>query len=181
MNINTENLVWLDLEMTGLNPEHDRILEIACVITDANLNIIDEGPVFAVKQSDELLAGMDDWNKEHHGNSGLIDRVKSSHISEADAEKATLDFIKKYVHEKKSPLCGNSIHQDRRFLVKYMPTLEDFFHYRNLDVSTVKILAQNWAPTVAAGVTKVSAHVALQDIRDSIDELKYYRKHFIKT
>ncbi len=171
------NLVWLDLEMTGLNPETDHILEIATIITNSNLDIIAEGPVFAIHQPDELLNNMDSWNTEHHTNSGLVERVKKSTITEATAEAQTLDFIRQYVDEDKSPLCGNSIHQDRRFLTRYMPKLESYFHYRNLDVSTLKILAQHWAPSVASGVSKVSEHVALQDIIDSIDELRYYRKH----
>jgi len=178
--ISDNNLVWLDLEMTGLNPNKDRIIEIATVVTNSHLDILAEGPVFAIHQSDELLDGMDDWNTEHHNQSGLVDRVKNSNVTEAEAEAKTVKFIKQYLPEGKSPMCGNSIHQDRRFLVNYMPTLEAFFHYRNLDVSTVKILAQLWAPNIATGVAKVSEHVALQDIRDSIDELQYYREHFFK-
>lgn len=180
MRIKDDNLVWLDLEMTGLNPDHDRIIEIATIVTDKSLNILAEGPVFAIRQSDELLAGMDDWNTEHHTASGLVDRVKISVINENAAEQATIEFMKQYVPEGKSPLCGNSVHQDRRFLWRYMPQLEAFFHYRNLDVSTLKILAQLWKPEVASGVSKVSEHVALEDIKDSINELKYYREHFIK-
>lgn len=181
MTVNDDNLVWLDLEMTGLDPEKDRILEIATIITNSDLEILEEGPVFAIHQSDEMLDGMDDWNTEHHNQSGLVNRVRSSAINEAHAEADTLAFIQKYVPENKSPLCGNSICMDRRFLAHYMPKLESYLHYRNLDVSSVKILAQHWAPEVAAGTTKVSEHVALQDIRDSIDELRYYRKHLFKS
>lgn len=175
-----DNLVWLDLEMTGLNPASDRIIEIATVITDSELNVLAEGPVYAIHQENKLLDGMDSWNKEHHGASGLIDRVKNSSVTEAEAERETINFISKYVDVGKSPLCGNSVHMDRRFLVEYMPKLETQFHYRNLDVSTLKILAQLWAPEVASGVAKVSAHVALKDIHDSIDELRYYREYLLR-
>lgn len=181
MSFSDNHLVWLDLEMTGLNPSHDRILEIATVITDSNLDTIAEGPVYAINQTEELLAGMDSWNKEHHKNSGLIERVKRSTVTEEFAEEKTLAFITQYVSPQKSPLCGNSICQDRRFLWLYMPKLESYFHYRNLDVSTIKILAQRWAPHVASGITKVSEHIALKDIHDSIEELRYYREHFIKS
>lgn len=174
------NLVWMDLEMTGLNPEHDHIIEIATIVTDSDLNIIEEGPVMAIHQDDALLDGMDEWNTKHHNASGLVERVKESTIDEAEAEKATLAFIKKHVDIHRSPLCGNSIHQDRRFIVKYMPKLEYYFHYRCLDVSTLKILAHLWAPQIVTGLTKEAEHRALQDIRDSIDELRYYREHFIK-
>lgn len=176
-----DNLVWLDLEMTGLDPEKDRIIEIATVITNADLEILQDGPVFAIHQSDQLLDSMDEWNTEHHGNSGLVQRVKDSQISEADAEAQTLSFIKEFVPENKSPLCGNSICTDRRFLARYMPRLESYLHYRNLDVSSLKILAQHWAPEIAAGITKVSQHIALEDIYDSINELRYYRKHLFKA
>lgn len=175
---NENNLVWLDLEMTGLNPHYDRILEIATIITDSELNIIAEGPVFAVHQEQKYLHKMNQWCTEQHGKSGLTKRVQESTITENQAELETLAFIKKYVPEKKSPLCGNSIYQDRRFLFEYMPTLEDYFHYQLLDVSTVKILAQRWKPVIMDGFKKESVHLALQDIRDSIEELKYYRKHF---
>jgi oligoribonuclease len=174
-----ENLVWLDLEMTGLDPEKDRILEIATIVTNTQLEVLAEGPVFAVHQSQEMLDGMDSWNQEHHGASGLIKRVKASRVSEAQAENETLEFIRQYVGANQSPLCGNTIHMDRRFLLRYMPKLESYFHYRNLDVSTLKILAKLWAPKIADQFVKKSQHVALQDIRDSIDELKFYRKHFL--
>lgn len=177
---NDNNLVWLDLEMTGLNPHFDRILEIATIITDSELNIIAEGPVFAIHQSDQILSKMNSWCVAQHGKSGLTERVRNSVFTENEAELQTLAFIRKYVPEKKSPLCGNTIYQDRRFLFQYMPTLEDYFHYRLLDVSTVKILAQRWAPQVAEGFEKDSTHLALQDIRDSIEELRYYRKYLLK-
>lgn len=175
------NLVWLDLEMTGLKPEHDRIIEMATVITDSNLNTLAEGPVIAIHQNNNLLYGMDEWNTHQHNKSGLVKRVQSSTTQEAQAEKETLEFIRAWVPEGKSPMCGNSIYQDRRFLAKYMPTLEAYFHYRNLDVSTLKILAQRWAPQVADALTKDSAHLALSDIYDSINELKHYRKRFINN
>ncbi len=171
------NLVWIDMEMTGLNPKIDRILEIATIVTDSDLNVLAEGPVIAVHQSDEVLAAMSPWCVEHHGASGLTERVRASKITEAEAEKATLRFVEKWVAEKQSPICGNTVAQDRRFLVEYMPRLEAFFHYRYLDVSTVKILAQRWAPEIAAGFAKKEAHLALDDIRESIAELKYYRAH----
>lgn len=178
-NKSADHLVWLDLEMTGLDPDNDCILEIASIVTNTHLDILEEGPVFAIHQSDERLAKMDAWNTEHHTKSGLVKRVKASNVSEKEAEEQTLAFIQKYVPENQSPLCGNSIHQDRRFLYRYMPNLEAYFHYRNLDVSTIKILAQLWAPHLD-GVSKTSEHIALQDIRDSIDELRYYREHFFK-
>jgi oligoribonuclease len=175
-----ENLIWIDLEMTGLDPDIDLIIEIATVITDKNLNVLAEGPAIAVHQSDAALAAMDDWNQKHHGESGLIERVKQSSISAAEAEAQTLAFLKQWLPAKTSPICGNSIGQDRRFLCRYMPELEGFFHYRNLDVSTVKELAARWAPQLKDGFTKKAAHRALDDIIESIDELKYYRQHFFK-
>jgi len=176
-----DNLIWIDLEMTGLDPEQDRIIEIATVITDTNLEIIAEGPVLAINQSEECLASMGEWCTKQHAHSGLTERVKESTIDESSAENNTLEFIKQYVPENKSPMCGNSICMDRRFLYRYMPRFESYFHYRNLDVSSLKILAQRWAPEVAVGITKVSEHRALQDIRDSIEELRYYRKHLFKS
>lgn len=172
------NLIWIDLEMTGLDTDHDKIIEIATIVTDSELNIIAEGPVFAIHQNDDLLMGMDDWNKSHHNNSGLLERVKKSSLNEAYAEDETLKFLAEHTPPGKSPMCGNSICQDRRFLHRSMPRLEQYFHYRNLDVSSIKILAQEWAPSIAAGFNKSSQHLALQDIRDSIEELRYYRQHF---
>ncbi|MFT7723686.1 MAG: oligoribonuclease [Roseateles sp.] len=170
-----DNLIWIDLEMTGLYPDTDRIIEIAVVVTDAHLERRVEGPVFAVHQSDATLDAMDAWNKGTHGRSGLIDRVKASTIREADAAAQTLDFLKAYVPKGKSPMCGNSICQDRRFLANYMPELERFFHYRNLDVSTLKELAKRWKPAALEGFKKAQAHTALADIHESIDELAHYR------
>ena len=175
------NLVWLDLEMTGLDPRKDRIIEIATVITDKDLHILAEGPVFAIHQSDALLDGMDDWCTKTHGKSGLTERVKTSKVTEAEAEATTLQFISQYVDKNQSPLCGNSISQDRRFLDKYMPTLEDYFHYRLIDVSTIKELARRWQPKLYKGFDKTSKHQALDDIKDSIDELTYYRTHWLKV
>jgi oligoribonuclease len=177
---NEFNLVWLDMEMTGLDPDTDRIIEVAVVVTDSNLNILGEGPVLAIHQSDEMLDGMDAWNKGTHGRSGLIDRVKASTVTEADAEIAIIDFLKQYVPSGKSPMCGNSICQDRRFMARGMPKLEAFFHYRNLDVSTLKELCKRWKPELASGFKKHQMHTALADIIESIEELKYYREHFIK-
>ncbi|BFM13009.1 oligoribonuclease [Simiduia litorea] len=175
-----DNLIWIDLEMTGLDPDTDVIIEIATIVTDAQLNVLAEGPVFAVHQSDAALAGMDEWNTRQHGGSGLTQRVKDSKTSAQEAEAATIAFLEQWVPKGKSPMCGNSICQDRRFLVRGMPALERFFHYRNLDVSTVKELARRWAPEVLAGVKKSSSHLAMDDIRDSIAELQHYRKEFIK-
>lgn len=175
-----DRLVWIDLEMTGLDPERERIIEIATIVTDANLNVIAEGPVIAVHQPDSLLDAMDEWCTKTHGENGLTQRVKDSRISEAEAEQQTLEFLKQHVEPGQSPLCGNSIGQDRRFLVKYMPGLEGFFHYRNLDVSTVKELARRWRPDVLAGVKKKGSHLALDDIRDSIAELQHYRDQFFR-
>ena len=174
-----QNLVWIDLEMTGLVPDTDRIIEIAVVVTDPQLGRRVEGPVFAVHQSDAALDAMDAWNKGTHGRSGLIDRVKASTIDEAQAEAQVIDFLKKYVPRGKSPMCGNSICQDRRFLARTMPTLEAFFHYRNLDVSTLKELAKRWKPEIIAGIKKAQAHTALADVHESIDELAYYREHLL--
>jgi len=177
---NDMNLVWLDMEMTGLDPDNDRIIEVAVVVTDANLNILAEGPVFAIHQSDETLDKMDAWNKGTHGRSGLIDRVKASTVSEAQAEEALIAFLKQWVPANKSPMCGNSICQDRRFMARGMPKLEAFFHYRNLDVSTLKELCRRWKPELASGFKKHQKHTALADIVESIEELRYYREHFIK-
>jgi oligoribonuclease len=174
------HLIWIDLEMTGLDPDNDLIIEIATIVTDKNLNILAQGPVLAVHQSDAALAAMDDWNQQHHGQSGLIKRVKASTIDDAEAEQQTLEFIKHWVPENTSPLCGNSIGQDRRFLYRYMPKLEAYFHYRNIDVSTLKELAARWAPHVKDGFKKQSSHQALDDIIESIEELRYYREHFIR-
>jgi len=174
------NLIWIDLEMTGLVPEQHRIIEIATIVTDSNLEVLAEGPVIAVHQSDEDLALMDDWNTRQHGQSGLTQRVKESRIADAEAERQTVEFLGQWVPPNKSPMCGNSICQDRRFLARWMPALEKHFHYRNLDVSTLKELCLRWAPEVARGFTKESTHLALADIRDSIAELKYYRASFLK-
>jgi len=174
------NLIWLDLEMTGLLPESDRIIEIATIVTDDNLRILAEGPVIAIHQSAEVLAGMDEWNTRQHGGSGLLERVRRSLTDEASASLQTLAFLERYVPAGASPMCGNSICQDRRFLARYMPALEAFFHYRNLDVSTLKILAQRWQPSLLEGFTKKSAHLALDDIRDSIAELRFYREHLLR-
>lgn len=174
------NLIWIDLEMTGLVPEQHRIIEIATIVTDGNLEVLAEGPVIAVHQSAEDLAMMDDWNVRQHGQSGLTQRVKDSRITDAEAERQTVDFLNQWVPPNKSPMCGNSICQDRRFLARWMPALEKHFHYRNMDVSTLKELCLRWAPDVAKGFTKESTHLALADIRDSIAELKYYRANFLK-
>lgn len=178
---NEFNLVWVDMEMTGLDPDSDRIIEVAVVVTDSNLNILAEGPVFAIHQSDEMLDGMDAWNKGTHGRSGLIERVKASTVTEAEAESALIDFLKHFVPKGKSPMCGNSICQDRRFMVRGMPKLEAFFHYRNLDVSTLKELCKRWKPELASGFKKHQKHTALADIIESVEELRYYREHFIKA
>ena len=175
-----QQLIWIDLEMTGLNPDIDVIIEIATVVTDKDLNILAQGPVLAVYQSDGILANMDEWNQKHHGASGLINRVKSSRINDIEAERLTIEFLKQWVPENTSPICGNSIGQDRRFLYRYMPKLENYFHYRNIDVSTLKELAARWAPEVKEGFNKESTHQALDDIIESIEELRYYRENFIR-
>jgi oligoribonuclease len=180
LSVSENNLVWIDLEMTGLSPETDRIIEIAVVVTDPHLNVRVEGPVFAIHQSDETLNKMDAWNKGTHGKSGLIDRVKASDVNEAQAQAAVIAFLKQYVPAGKSPMCGNSICQDRRFLAKDMPQLESFFHYRNLDVSTLKELARRWKPGLIEGFKKAQKHTALADIHESIEELAYYREHFLQ-
>ncbi|RKQ96294.1 oligoribonuclease [Kushneria sinocarnis] len=175
-----ERLIWIDLEMTGLDPERERIIEIATIVTDNALNVIAEGPVLAVHRSDSLLNAMDEWNTRTHGNTGLTERVRQSDIDIREAERRTLAFLAEYVKPNTSPMCGNSVHQDRRFMQREMPELEAFFHYRNLDVSTLKELARRWKPDVLKGLTKQGTHLALDDIRDSIEELKYYREHFLK-
>jgi oligoribonuclease len=177
---NEFNLVWVDMEMTGLDPDTDRIIEVAVVVTDMHLNILAEGPVFAIHQSDETLDKMDSWNKGTHGRSGLIERVKASTVTEADAETALIAFLKSFVPPGKSPMCGNSICQDRRFMARSMPRLEAFFHYRNLDVSTLKELCKRWKPEIVGGFKKHQKHTALADIVESVEELRYYREHFIK-
>lgn len=176
---NNSNLIWIDLEMTGLDPERDHIIEIATIVTDAHLNILDQGPVFAISQPFNILETMDHWNTTHHTQSGLVQRVKDSTITEEQAENDTIQFLSKYLDAGKSPMCGNSICQDRRFLCKYMPKLAQFFHYRNLDVSTLKELALRWKPDILKDLTKQSKHIALDDIKDSIEELVYYREYFI--
>ena len=178
-NDRTSNLIWIDLEMTGLCTINDTIIEIATIVTDKHLNELAEGPVFAIRQSQETMDGMDEWNTRQHGKSGLTARVLDSAVVAAEAESATLTFLQKWVDAGASPMCGNSICQDRRFLSREMPELEAFFHYRNLDVSTLKILAQQWAPGVAKGFVKESAHLALSDIRDSIEELSWYRDNLL--
>jgi oligoribonuclease len=178
---NPQNLIWIDLEMTGLDPEKDVIIEMATIVTDNQLNVLAEGPVIAVHQSDELLAGMDEWCTRTHGESGLTRRVRESKIGVAEAEAQTIAFLEQWVPKGKSPICGNSIGQDRRFLYRYMPELEAYFHYRSLDVTTLKILAERWAPQLKDGFLKKGSHLALDDIRESIAELKYYREHLLKV
>ncbi|MDZ4142107.1 MAG: oligoribonuclease [Methylotenera sp.] len=176
---NQNNLIWLDMEMSGLLPDSDRILELAAVVTDAELNVLGESPVFVIHQADAVLDGMDAWNKGAHGRSGLIEKVKASKLDEATATLQMIEFLKQFVLSGKSPMCGNSICQDRRFMARYMPDLESYFHYRNLDVSVFKELARRWKPEIYSGFKKASKHEALADIYESIDELKYYREHFI--
>jgi oligoribonuclease len=180
MTQNANNLIWIDLEMTGLDTQNDMIIEIATIVTDSELNELAEGPMLAIHQSDEIMGGMDEWNTNQHGKSGLTERVKNSSLNVADAERETLEFLCQYVPKGASPMCGNSICQDRRFMARLMPELEDFFLYRNLDVSTLKELAKRWAPDVANAVTKSGAHLALDDTRDSINELRHYREHLFK-
>ena len=180
MAISAPNLVWVDLEMTGLIPEVDRVIEIATIVTDSHLNVLAEGPVIAIKQPDAALEAMDDWNTRTHSASGLVERVRSSAVSEQMASDMTLDFLKEWVPEGMSPMCGNSICQDRRFMARHMPALEKYFHYRNLDVSTLKILAQRWRPDLPE-LPKQGAHQALADIRESIEELRHYRTHFLRV
>ncbi len=179
--VHEQNLIWIDLEMTGLLPDRDRIIEVAVVVTDAQLLTRVEGPVFAIHQSDATLDGMDAWNKSTHGKSGLVERVKASTVGEAAAETALIEWLRRHVPAGKSPMCGNTICQDRRFLANYMPRLEAFFHYRNLDVSTLKELARRWKPKLLEGVRKAQAHTALADVHESIDELVYYRTHFLNV
>lgn len=174
------HLVWVDMEMSGLDPDKDQVLEIALIVTDKDLNLVEEGPVLVVHQSDAVLDGMDNWNKGTHGKSGLIDKVKASTLTEAQVEEQVLAFMQKHVGKRVSPMCGNSICQDRRFLARHMPQLEAYFHYRNLDVSTLKELAARWRPELKDGFKKANSHTALADIMESIEELKYYREHFIR-
>jgi oligoribonuclease len=176
----SQNLIWIDLEMTGLDPQNDSIIEIATVVTDKDLHVLAEGPVLAIHQSETVLARMDDWNRKHHGESGLVDRVRESRLDEAEAERITVEFLQAFVPAGASPMCGNSICQDRRFLARGMPRLEAYFHYRNLDVSTLKELAGRWAPQVKEGFKKKNSHRALDDILESIAELRYYRQHMLK-
>jgi len=176
----SKNLIWIDLEMTGLDPDNDLIIEIATIITDSQLNILAEGPVLAIHQKDRILNDMDEWNTRQHNQSGLVERIRMSKITEQNAEQQTIEFLKKYVEHNRSPMCGNSICQDRRFLYRYMPKLEAFFHYRNLDVSSIKELAKRWRPDIAKGFHKKNTHQALDDIQESIAELSYYREHFFK-
>ena len=176
MAVDHMNLIWIDLEMTGLDPSTDRIIEIATVVTDKQLNVVAEGPVLAINQPESAIEGMDDWNTRQHNASGLVERMRASKIDETEAERQTITFLRRYLEPGQSPMCGNSICQDRRFMARLMPDLERFFHYRNLDVSTLKELARRWYPDIAAGFFKESTHLALQDIHDSIEELKYYRR-----
>lgn len=176
---NAKNLAWLDMEMTGLNPDTDRIIEVAMIITDSDLNILAQSEVLVIHQPDSIIDHMDKWNTTTHTRTGLVDKVKASTLTEAEAEKKLLTFISEWIPEKASPMCGNSIHQDRRFMVRYMPRLEAYFHYRNLDVSTLKELARRWNPAIVKGISKKGAHQALDDIKESIEEMAYYREHFL--
>ncbi len=178
--VNDDNLIWIDLEMTGLDPEQDRIIEIATIVTDKELNLLAEGPMLAIHQPDSVMDAMDEWNTRHHGQSGLTQRVKDSATNEQDAQAQTIAFLEQWVSKGKSPMCGNSVCQDRRFLVRYMPELEAFFHYRHIDVSTVKELNRRWQPDILQDFTKKGAHLALDDIRESIEELRFYRERVFK-
>jgi oligoribonuclease len=180
MNDKPTNLIWIDLEMTGLDTQNDQIIEIATIITDSNLNIVATGPNLAIHQSEEMMSKMDEWNTKQHKQSGLTERVAKSIITCEEAEQQTLDFVKQYVASKVSPMCGNTVCQDRRFLSRLMPSLEAYFHYRHLDVSTVKELAKMWAPEISKGIIKSTQHLALEDIKESIEELRHYRDHFFK-
>ena len=176
---NAKNLAWLDMEMTGLNPDTDRIIEVAMIITDSDLNILAQSEVLVIHQPDSIIEHMDKWNTTTHTRTGLVDKVKASTLTEVEAEEKLLAFISEWIPEKASPMCGNSIHQDRRFMVRYMPRLEAYFHYRNLDVSTLKELARRWNPAIVKGISKKGAHQALDDIKESIEEMAYYREHFL--
>jgi oligoribonuclease len=177
---NSKNLIWVDMEMTGLEPDADVVIEIATIVTDSDLNTLAEGPVIALHQSDERLAGMDEWNTTHHNRSGLVDRVRASRETEQSATEQTIAFLEQWVPAGASPMCGNTICQDRRFMARHLPQLEVFFHYRNLDVSTLKILMKAWRPDLEAGIKKTATHLALDDIRESIEEMRYYREHFLR-
>ena len=181
MALNSDNLIWVDMEMSGLNPDTDKVLEVAIVVTDTHLNTVAEAPVLVVHQNDAVLDAMDSWNKAAHAKSGLVERVKASSLPEAEVESHMVEFLRQHVPPGVSPMCGNSVHQDRRFMVRHLPRLEAFFHYRNLDVSTLKELVKRWKPELAAGFTKHGKHEALADIYESIEELKYYREHFLKV
>ncbi len=181
MALSPDNLIWIDMEMSGLNPDTDKVLEVAIVVTDTHLNTVAEAPVLVVHQSDAVLDAMDSWNKAAHAKSGLVGRVKASSLAEPDVESRMVEFLQQHVPPRVSPMCGNSVHQDRRFMVRHLPQLEAFFHYRNLDVSTLKELVKRWKPELAAGFTKHGKHEALADIYESIEELKYYREHFLKV
>lgn len=176
----TSHLVWIDLEMTGLDPDRERIIEIATIVTDSNLEVVAEGPALAIRQPESLLEAMDAWNQSHHSASGLLDRVRKEGVTEREAEAVTLAFVEKHVEKKRAPLCGNTIWQDRRFLSRYMTTLEDYLHYRMVDVSSIKELVQRWRPDLMGGFSKKNEHTALADIRESIEELRYYREHFLR-